>query len=221
MPDADAYAVLARPIEREIEIKRSRFITLLSRAESEEEARAFFAEVRGRFPDARHHCTAFAAGPDRRVQRSNDDGEPSGTAGRPMLEALTLAEVSPDGAEGALPVSDTAAVVVRYFGGVLLGAGGLTRAYSSSVSEALAEARWTARRRMALYSVEAPHAEAGRIEAEVRRAGFAVTGTEYGRAATLHVGDAGQASADLDALLASLSHGEITARADGEAWIDG
>ena len=88
-------------------------------------------------------------GPDRDMQRSNDDGEPSGTAGIPMLEALLKRETAP----GVADLSDVAAVVVRYFGGILLGAGGLVRAYSESVSGALELAPLVRRRRLRICSV--------------------------------------------------------------------
>ena len=216
MPSADSYTVLARGAAHEMEIRRSRFLTFLERVESEDQARSFFAEIRNRFPDARHHCTAFVLGPDRRIQRSNDDGEPSGTAGRPMLEALTLAAP-----RGEADLSDVAAVVVRYFGGVLLGAGGLTRAYSTAVSEALDSAAFRERSRRELYAVTAPHAEAGRVESEVRRAGFAVTETEYLQQAVIHVGVPAGSGDDLQALLASVTQGRAHAEPEGEAWIDG
>uniref|UniRef100_UPI0039EEFE92 IMPACT family protein n=1 Tax=Sinomonas sp. G460-2 TaxID=3393464 RepID=UPI0039EEFE92 len=124
------YSTIDGEHRHELEIKRSRFITVLRRAETEDEARALVAELRREFHDARHHCSAFVLGPDRTAQRSNDDGEPSGTAGIPMLEALLKGATL----DGAADLSDVAAVVVRYFGGILLGAGGLVRAYSESVS---------------------------------------------------------------------------------------
>lgn len=134
---ATAYTTLAAgpQFRHEIEVKRSRFITVLQRTGDEDCARSVLAGLRKEFHDARHHCTAFVLGPDRGVQRSNDDGEPSGTAGIPMLEALLRRETAP----GVTDLSDVTAVVVRYFGGILLGAGGLVRAYSESVSGAL----WT------------------------------------------------------------------------------
>ena len=115
------YTTLAAGADfrHEIEIKRSRFITVLRRAATEETARDLVAGLRREFHDARHHCSAFVLGPDRGIQRSNDDGEPSGTAGIPMLEALLKRETAP----GAADLSDASAVVVRYFGGILLGAG--------------------------------------------------------------------------------------------------
>ena len=180
MSDIDAaagrYTTIAGEHRSELEIRRSRFITVLRRTETEEQARALVAELRREFHDARHHCSAFVLGPGREVQRSNDDGEPSGTAGLPMLEALTKRETY----NGATDLSDITAVTVRYFGGILLGAGGLIRAYSESVSSALATAPLLRRRRMQLYAVPAGHAEAGRLENDLRNAGISVTGTEYG-----------------------------------------
>src|SRR5690606_5623750 len=105
----------------ELEIRRSRFITWLRRAEDEEAARDLVEEARHTYPDARHHCSAFVVRVPgaNLVERSSDDGEPAGTAGMPMLEVLR--------GSGLVDVS---AVVIRYFGGVKLGTGGLVRAYS-------------------------------------------------------------------------------------------
>ena len=94
-------------------MKRSRFITVLQRTGDEESARMVLAGLRKEFHDARHHCSAFVLGPDREVQRWNDDGEPSGTAGIPMLEALLKRETGP----GMTDLSDVTAVVVRYSAG--------------------------------------------------------------------------------------------------------
>ena len=130
---ATAYTTVDGDFAAELEIKRSRFITYLRRVDSEAAARALVAELRKKHFDARHHCSAFILGPDRTAMRSNDDGEPSGTAGIPMLDALAKRETG----SGKTDLSDIVAVVVRYFGGILLGAGGLVRAYSESVSTAL------------------------------------------------------------------------------------
>ncbi|MEE1620176.1 IMPACT family protein [Zafaria sp. Z1313] len=203
----------------ELEVKRSRFLAYLRRTEDEEQARAFVAELRRAHHDARHHCSAFVLGPDRRVQRSNDDGEPSGTAGAPMLEALLKRETAED--EAAL--SDVTAVVVRYFGGVLLGAGGLVRAYSAAVSSALDTAPLLRRRRMRLFGIDAPHAAAGRLENELRAAGVQVLGTDYAPAAArlrVALPDAAGAGGDFDARLAALTAGTTRADGLGTAWVD-
>ncbi|ALE05909.1 Xaa-Pro dipeptidase [Arthrobacter sp. ERGS1:01] len=206
----------------ELVIKRSRFITVLRRVGDEPSARALLGSLRKEFYDARHHCSAFVLGPDRSAQRSNDDGEPSGTAGTPMLDALLKRETRP-GTRPAADLSDVCAVVVRYFGGVLLGAGGLVRAYSESVSSALELAPMVRRERLGLFTVAVPHADAGRLENELRAAGYVMTGNSYGAAETL----VGLAMADDDAViaaavarLASLTAGRAVLTGVGTDWVD-
>lgn len=110
----------------EEEIKKSRFICHLKRVYTEEEARAFISEIKKEYHKANHNCSAFTLGDRQEIQRSSDDGEPSGTAGVPMLEILKKREIT-----------NVCAVVTRYFGGIKLGAGGLIRAYAGSVGHAL------------------------------------------------------------------------------------
>ena len=213
------YSTIDGEHRHELEVKRSRFITVLRRAETEDEARALVAELRREFHDARHHCSAFVLGPDRAARRSSDDGEPSGTAGVPMLEALLKGAA----VDGVADLSDAAAVVVRYFGGVLLGAGGLVRAYSESVSSALATAPFLRRQRLRLLAIGAPHAGAGRLENELRAAGVVVLGTDYGaQEATLRVAvdDDGDAAAGFAEQLAGLTAGVATALDLGTSWVD-
>ena len=112
--------------ESEKIIERARFITFSAHVESEEEARAFIAEIRSKHSLATHVCYAFISDKTGNLQRFSDDGEPQGTAGVPILEVLK-----------AKKLFETAVAVVRYFGGVKLGAGGLVRAYSSSAAENL------------------------------------------------------------------------------------
>ena len=203
----------------EIEIKRSRFIAVLRRADSEEDARALVSELRREFHDARHHCSAFVLGPDRDVQRSSDDGEPSGTAGIPMLEALLRRETAP----GVTDLSDVSAVVVRYFGGILLGAGGLVRAYSDSVSTALELAPLVQRRRLRICSVRVPHAAAGRLENDLRSAGYSMAGTGYEAQSTvlrLALADAPDDLAAAADRLAAMTAGSAALQPEGTEWID-
>lgn len=214
-----AYTTLASATSHELEIKRSRFIACLFRTETEEEARSALAGLRKRHHDARHHCSAFVIGPDRGIQRSNDDGEPSGTAGAPMLEAISKRQTP----HGCADLSDITAVVVRYFGGILLGAGGLVRAYSEAVSTALDGAPLIVRRRMALFGIDADHADAGRLENELRAAGTTVLGTDYEpKLATLRIAlpDGPDAAAAFAGRLATLTAGRATAVHTGSEWVD-
>ncbi len=113
--------------ESEIVEKKSRFIATVRPVSSEEEAAAFIAEMKKKYWDAKHNCSAFVIGDHQELTRCSDDGEPAQTAGRPMLDVLLR--------EG---IHNTAVVVTRYFGGVLLGTGGLVRAYQKAVQEGLA-----------------------------------------------------------------------------------
>jgi uncharacterized YigZ family protein len=123
------YPIPAAPVRVEEEIKRSRFITTLAPAPTLEAARALIAQVSAEFGDANHNCWAYVVGPPGSTREigMSDDGEPHGTAGRPMLNVLLHSGVG-----------DIAAVVTRYFGGTLLGTGGLVKAYSGGVQLALA-----------------------------------------------------------------------------------
>lgn len=199
-------------VDTELEVKRSRFLCRLVRVETENDARSVIDGARREHFAARHHCSAFVLGPASapdQVRRSNDDGEPSGTAGRPMLEALS--------GRGFI---DTVAVVTRYFGGTLLGAGGLVRAYSDSVlttiDQAMASGAVVERERRELFSLALTHADAGRVESELRQRGVTVLGTEYGREAVLRV----TGPADLDRIIASVTAGASAAVPAGEEWVD-
>lgn len=207
----DTYRRPTGQVEHEIEIKRSRFITLIGRVTNEDEARAFIDAARQRFPDARHHCSAYVYHVDdaNPVERSSDDGEPSGTAGKPMLDVVK--------GSGML---DICAVVVRYFGGIKLGAGGLVHAYGGAVSEAIEKVEAVTRGRRELYSVECPHATAGRLEADLRGRGINITDTDYGRAVTFTVAVRPGGLDGLQEMLAALSQGQISPREAGSAWVE-
>lgn len=110
----------------EIVEKKSRFIATIEKIETEEEALAFISKIKKQYWDARHNCYAFVAGKNQELQRCSDDGEPNGTAGRPMLDVLVREDIH-----------NLVVVVTRYFGGTLLGTGGLVRAYQKAVQEGL------------------------------------------------------------------------------------
>lgn len=218
------YTVVAHrdPVEVTLDIRRSEFIGMIRRVETEDEARAWIDEVRGVHHSATHVVPAFVLGPDRDVQRSSDDGEPAGTAGMPMLQALTNYRAVHAGEEYA-DLSDVCAIAVRYFGGVKLGAGGLVRAYSDTVVAVLEQTPLVPRQRMLHVALQAPHGEVGRVENELRSAHFAVLGTDYaGPQATLTVGldDADDVLEQFNARLASITAGELEATPVGTQWQD-
>lgn len=202
-----SYLTLARPAEAELEVKRSRFLCTLRRVEDEPAARAVVEGLRKRHWDARHHCSAFRLHPD--LERSSDDGEPAGTAGAPMLEVLR-----------GHKVSDVVAVVTRWFGGTLLGAGGLVRAYGDAVRAALDEAGTLRRSLVREHLLDLDHAEAGRVESELRARGVAVIDTEYAARVTLRLGVPSDEEGRLAALVAELTAGAGETRVAGERWVD-
>ncbi len=154
--------------EAATEVRRSRFLAALARTDTEEQARAFVADRRRTHPDARHHCTAFVLAGDgaQPRERTSDDGEPSGTAGQPMLDVLRGADLV-----------DVTAVVTRWFGGVKLGTGGLVRAYSDAVVAALVEAPRVRVETFGAWRLVAPYDAAGRWQADLLGFGAQVTPT--------------------------------------------
>lgn len=204
------YLSVARDAEAEIEVKRSRFRCTLVRVEDEAAARAVVDRLRKQHWDARHHCSAFRIGPPPSpIDRSSDDGEPAGTAGAPMLDVLRGAEVS-----------DVVAVVTRWFGGTLLGAGGLVRAYGDAVRAALDEAGLLRRSLLREHLLELEHADAGRIESELRARGIEVLDTAYGDRVSITLGVAPAEEPRLAALLAEITAGTVETRVAGERWVD-
>jgi uncharacterized YigZ family protein len=202
-----SYATVARSAEAEIEVKRSRFLCHVERVADEAAARAVVERRRKQQWDAPHHCSAFVLGPDGDVQRSSDDGEPSGTAGAPMLEVLRGRDLS-----------DVVAVVTRWFGGTLLGAGGLVRAYGDAVRAGLDAAGVRRRVLSQLYDVRVGHADAGRLESDLRGRGVEVLDADYAERVTLRL--ATPPATDLTALLAELTGGTVAASPVGTAWSD-
>ena len=125
----ESYLILTAPTEGEIVEKKSRFIAQAAPVQSEEEAYAFIEKIKKKHYDARHNCFAFSVGGENPLLRFSDDGEPQGTAGKPILAEITGADIH-----------NICIVVTRYFGGTLLGTGGLVRAYSEACKEALKNA---------------------------------------------------------------------------------
>ncbi len=209
------YRTLARTVEVETEVNRSRFRCRLERVATEVAARDVVDAARREHRDARHHCSAFLLGPPPQVvERSSDDGEPAGTAGAPMLEVLRGAGTDDE------PLADVVAVVTRWFGGTLLGAGGLVRAYGDAVRTALDAAGTRRREQLHELEVEVGHADAGRLESGLRAHHVVVLDQAYAARVTLRVGVPTHDVAALHALVAELSGGTAVAVDAGTRWVD-
>lgn len=153
--------------------KKSRFITYLCHVTTEEEATAFIDSIRKKHSDATHNCIAYRIY-DPRIERFSDDGEPSGTAGMPMLEVLKKEDIY-----------DVCCVVTRYFGGVLLGAGGLVRAYAKGAADGISGAGKAVREMGVTFSVAIPYSFFDRIQKLLETVSHNVRDTEFGEAVTV------------------------------------
>ena len=154
--------------EHEIVIERSRFIAHVARTETEEEAQAFIQEIKKKHKDATHNCSAYMIGEQNQIQKALDDGEPSGTAGVPILEVLKKKDLK-----------DTSVVVTRYFGGIKLGAGGLIRAYSKSTSEGINHVGVVERKLMRVMALTVDYTWLGKLENELRSSIYQIKEIEY------------------------------------------
>lgn len=154
--------------EHEIIIEKSRFIAHVSRAESEEKAQEFIQSIKKQHGNATHNCSAYIIGENDQIQKANDDGEPSGTAGVPILEVLKKRHLK-----------DTVVVVTRYFGGIKLGAGGLIRAYGRATSEGINAAGIVERKLMLLMTVKIDYTLLGKVENELRSSPYIIKEIAY------------------------------------------
>lgn len=160
--------------ESEIIIQKSRFLTYINRVESEQQAQAFIEEIKAKHKSANHNCSAYLIGEHDSIQKANDDGEPSGTAGFPMLEVLKK--------QG---LKDTVVVVTRYFGGIKLGGGGLIRAYGKATTEGLMAAQIVERRLHHLMKVSVDYTWLGKVENEIRSSAYPLDRIDYAEAVEL------------------------------------
>lgn len=170
------YRTVYEGKEAEIVEKKSRFIAQVRPVHSEEEALAFIESVRKKFWDARHHCFAYVIGERFEVQRCSDDGEPQGTAGKPMLDVIMGEEIH-----------DTVVVVTRYFGGTLLGTGGLVRAYQGATKAGLAASTVITKYQGFGYRICTDYTGLGKIQYILGQRGLKITDTEYTERVVLNV----------------------------------
>lgn len=154
--------------EEELIEKKSRFITTVKPVDSEEEALEFIAAIKKKYWNARHNCFAFVIGERQEIQRCSDDGEPQGTAGRPMLDVL-LGE----------DVHNVAVVVTRYFGGILLGTGGLVRAYSRSVQLGLEASTIIEKTKGSRITIQTDYNGVGKLQYLLGQRGIPIVDSQY------------------------------------------
>jgi len=162
------YLTVKQTGEHEITIQKSRFIAHISRAETENEAQEFILTIKKLHWDASHNCSAYLIGEHDQIQKANDDGEPSGTAGVPILEVLKKRQLK-----------DTVVVVTRYFGGIKLGAGGLIRAYGKATSQGLEAIGITERKLSQIIQVTIDYTWLGKIEKELRASAYMIKDIHY------------------------------------------
>ncbi|USK69988.1 YigZ family protein [Peribacillus asahii] len=170
------YLTVQHRGEHEIVIEKSRFIAHVARTETEEEAQTFIAEIKKKHKDATHNCSAYLIGERNEIQKALDDGEPSGTAGVPILEVLKKKNLK-----------DTTVVVTRYFGGIKLGAGGLIRAYSKSTSEGIEATGIVERKLMRVISTKVDYTWLGKLENELRASIYTIKEIEYLDQVIIHI----------------------------------
>jgi len=203
------YNIPAREGEAVLEAKGSRFYAWAAPAACEQDVRELLATARAAHPEANHHAYAYRLGPGGALARFSDDGEPGGTAGRPMMEVLLRAALV-----------DIAVVVSRHFGGTLLGAGGLVRAYGGAAAEAVRAAGVVALRPHTRLGVTVEYGLLGAVEQEIRRLGLRPPEIEYGERAALTVlvphGDV----ASFQARVRDLSSGQAEARVEGTTFAE-
>ena len=168
------YKTLRARGHEEFVINKSRFIADSAPVSTEEDALAFLSEIRARYKDATHHCYAYIVGRNMGIMRYSDDGEPGGTAGLPIIEVMK-----------ARGVTDCVVVVTRYFGGILLGAGGLVRAYSQGAACGVNAGGVGVMHPTARYLIDVPYPLLGRVEYYLKSAPVLVEDKQYADVITM------------------------------------
>ncbi|MDU7201051.1 MULTISPECIES: IMPACT family protein [Enterobacteriaceae] len=196
----DSWLIPAAPVTFVEEIKKSRFITYLAHTDGVEAAKAFVESVRAEHPDARHHCVAWVAGPPNDSQQLgfSDDGEPAGTAGKPMLAQLM-----------GSGVGEMTAIVVRYYGGVLLGTGGLVKAYGGGVSQALAQLTTLRKTPLTEYTLQCEYGQLTGVETLLGQFSGKIVASEYEAFVRLRVALPQSELAAFSTKLADFSRGAL------------
>lgn len=193
--------------EGEIVEKKSRFIATVCAIQTEDEAIAFIESTKKKYWDAKHNCSAFVLGMNSEISRCSDDGEPSGTAGRPMLEVLLGAEVR-----------NTAVVVTRYFGGTLLGTGGLVRAYTKAVQRGLEESVIAEYRFCLRMELLIDYNGIGKVQYILAKGNYLITASDYAETIRVEVLLPEGEAQGVIAELVEATNGRIEAKEIGKGY---
>ena len=192
--------------ESEIIISKSRFITYIERVETEEDALLFIDKIKKLHANATHNCSCYMIGEHDQIQKANDDGEPSGTAGVPMLEVLKK--------QG---LKDTVVVVTRYFGGIKLGGGGLIRAYGKATTEGIAAAQVVERKLHYIMKVAIDYVWLGKLENEIRSSHYTLRDIQYAEGVEIYVFVLKEDEEQFTKWMTELTNGQsVTTRVDAE-----
>lgn len=195
--------------EKEIVIERSRFIAYVERAETEEEAIAFIQQIKKKHWDATHNCSAYMVGEKDHIQKADDDGEPSGTAGKPILEVIKKRGLK-----------DTVVVVTRYFGGIKLGAGGLIRAYGKGATNGINAAQVIERILHTRIAVSIDYTLLGRVENELRSREYRLVNIDYLDKVTVYVDISVGEEEKYEAWMTDLTHGQGELSRGEQLYVD-
>lgn len=204
-----SYYTVKKRAEHEIDIQKSRFIAHIARVETEDEAKGFIEKISKSHWKANHNCYAYVIGPNQQIQKASDDGEPTGTAGVPILEVLKKKNLR-----------DTAVVVTRYFGGIKLGAGGLIRAYSKAASEGLKASGLVKRSLMNVLRCTIDYTQLGTIENEIRQSDFLLKEILYEEKVSLIMYVLPEYESNLIEFLTNLTSGTATISQLGEEILE-
>jgi len=191
--------------EDRFEEKKSEFIGYSKRVESEEEAKAFINEIKSKHKQATHNCSAYIIGQNMNIQRYSDDGEPQGTAGIPILEVMKKSRIT-----------DCAVVVTRYFGGILLGAGGLTRAYTKGASIAIKSAGVVEKVEGLKLSFEMEYDLFGKVQHLCGQNSWHIEDTEYSDKVVVHILAEKTIAEDIENEIIEATNGKIIVRKSEE-----
>lgn len=204
-----SYQTVAGYGQSEIEINKSRFIAYVKRVETEEKAVTFIAEIKKKHWNATHNCSAYIIGENDQHQKADDDGEPSGTAGKPILEIIKK-----------MGLKDTVIVVTRYFGGIKLGAGGLIRAYGKSASTGIKEVGIMERQGHTRMGVQIDYTLLGMLENQLRMQDYIIADKEFTDKINLIVLEKMGHEEELKQKITDWTAGNVLFSIAGEEYVD-